>query len=235
MLIAALFPLLLLISVCPFIYLLIALYSAWDFFGNSRQSAPSPAFTPPVSILKPVRGVDPDAYENFASFCRQDYPEYEMVFCIGAHDDPVFPVIEKLRQDFPERDIRVLYGSERAAANDKVAKLARLSNEAKYEHLVISDSDVRVRPDYLRQIVAQLASPEIGAVTCLYVSTHDNSVVERLQTIGMISDFYAGLLVARNSTESSLLWDQPSQQRVHGWLNLADTRESRISRQTTCS
>lgn len=196
MLISALY-LLLLLSICPFLYLLIALYSAWDFFRNSCHRSLSSDFTPPVSILKPVRGVDPDAYENFASFCRQDYPEYEIVFCVGDNDDPVLPVIEKLQRDFPERCIRMLYGSGRTAANDKVAKLARLSSEAKYEHLVISDSDVRVRPDYLRKIIAPLAKPSIGAVTCLYVSIHDQSVVERLQTIGMISDFYAGLFVAR--------------------------------------
>jgi ceramide glucosyltransferase len=196
MFISALY-LLLLLSICPFLYLFIALYSAWDFFRNSRRCATSSDFTPPVSILKPVRGVDPDAHENFASFCRQEYPQYEIVFCVGDNEDPVLPVIEKLQGDFPERSIRVLYGSGRTAANDKVAKLARLSSEAKYEHLVISDSDVRVRPDYLRKIVAPLAAPEIGAVTCLYVSIDDRSIVERLQTIGMISDFYAGLLVAR--------------------------------------
>jgi ceramide glucosyltransferase len=141
--------------------------------------------------------VDPDAYENFASFCRQDYPEYEIVFCVGSAEDPILPVIEKLKRDFPERSIRILYGSGRSAANDKVAKLARLATEAKYEHLVISDSDVRVRPDYLRKIIAPLADSRIGAVTCFYVSTGDTNLVEKLQSVGMISDFYAGLLVAK--------------------------------------
>lgn len=183
------------VAAIPFIYYLIALYSCVRFF-RARRPALS-GFTPPVSNLKPIRGIDPDAYENFASFCRQDYPEYEIVFCVGGTEDPVLPVIEKLQLDFPQRSIRVLYGSGRTAANDKVAKLARLSSEAKYEHLVISDSDVRVGPDYLRKIVAPLAAPSIGAVTCLYVSTHDGNVVEQLQSIGMMSDFYAGLLVAR--------------------------------------
>jgi ceramide glucosyltransferase len=195
MLISAL-HVLLLVSTFPFIYLLIALYSAWDFFRNARDFS-STGFTPPISNLKPVRGVDPDAYENFASYCKQDYPEYEIIFCVGTHDDPILPVIDKLKRDFPDRNIRVLYGSGRTAANDKVAKLARLSSEAKYEHLIISDSDVRVRPDYLRRIIAPLADPRIGAVTCLYLSTGDSNLVEELQSIGMISDFYAGLLVAK--------------------------------------
>jgi ceramide glucosyltransferase len=91
----------------------------------------------------------------------------------------------------------VLFGSGRVAANDKVAKLVRLANEAAYEYLVINDSDVRVRRDYLRKIVAPLSDPKIGAVTCLYVSTGDRTFIDTLQTVGMLSDFYAGLLVAR--------------------------------------
>jgi ceramide glucosyltransferase len=189
--------LLLVVASFPFIYLLIALYGTWDFFKRRPELKEESHFTPPISTLKPVRGVDPDAYENFASFCRQDYPEYEVVFCVGGTEDPILPVIEKLQRDYPERSIRVLYGSGRAAANDKVAKLARLASEAKYEHLVISDSDVRVRPDYLRKTIAPLADPRVGAVTCLYVSTGETNLVEDLQSIGMISDFYAGLLVAK--------------------------------------
>ncbi len=186
------------LAALPFIYYLIAIYSSWRFFRNRPLgTAGKSSFTPPVSILKPVRGLDPDAYENFASFCRQDYPKYEIVFCVGATDDPVVSVIEQLQRDFPDRSIRVLFGSRRQATNDKVAKLARLTNEARYEYLVINDSDVRVQPDYLRTIVAPLSTAAVGAVTCFYVSTGENTFIENLQTVGMVSDFYAGLLVAR--------------------------------------
>ncbi len=109
-----------------------------------------------MSNLKPIRGLDPDAYENFASFCRQDYPEYEIVFCVGDASEPALPTIQRLIRDFPECQIRVLIGSGRVATNDKVAKLARLTAEAKYETVVMSDSDVRVQPDYLRTVVAGL-------------------------------------------------------------------------------
>lgn len=183
------------LATLPFIYYLLAIYGSRRFFSQ-REIEPS-GFTPPLSILKPVRGLDTDAYENFASFCKQDYPEYEIVFCLSSRDEPALPVIEILRRNFPERRIRVLFGSGRVAANDKVAKLVRLAEEAAHEHLVISDSDVRVRPDYLRKIVAPLADPKIGAVTCLYVSTGDRTFTDTLQTAGMLSDFYAGLLVAR--------------------------------------
>ena len=186
------------VATFPFIYYLIALYSSWRFFHRAPQSVSlRSSYTPPVSNLKPIRGIDPDAYENFASFCRQDYPEYELLFCVGDKEDPVVPILEKLIRDFPERRIRVLYGTGSGAPNDKVAKLARLVSEAEHEVVVISDSDVRARPDYLRTVVAPLADPKVGAVTCFYVPTEEKSLAESLQTIGMVSDFYAGILVAR--------------------------------------
>jgi len=186
-----------LIAAIPFIYYLIAIYSSWRFFRvSATQHSAASSFMPPVSILKPVRGLDPDAYENFASFCRQDYPEYEIVFCVGDRSDPVLGVIEQVVHDFPECKIRVLFGSGRVATNDKVAKLARLSHEARYEFLVINDSDVRAEPGYLRTVVAPLAEPNVGAVTCFYAPTDEKTLVQHLQSVGMLSDFYAGILVA---------------------------------------
>jgi ceramide glucosyltransferase len=185
------------VATFPFIYYLIAIFSAFRFFADptARPNHRS-NYTPPVTNLKPVRGLDPDAYENFASFCRQDYPEHEILFCVDR-DDKAVPVLEKLKEDFPNCNIRILYGSGREAINDKVARLARLASEAHYETVVISDSDVRVQPDYLRTVVAPLADPAVGAVTCFYAHTKENALAEHLQTIGMLSDFYAGILTAR--------------------------------------
>ena len=186
------------VATFPFIYYLIALYSSWRYFrSTTAPKAANVPFLGPISNLKPIRGLDPDAYENFASFCRQDYPDYEILFCVDSADDPAVPVIQKLCRDFPQRRIRVLFGSGRDAPNDKVAKLARLADEARHELLVISDSDVRVQPDYLRTVVAPLADPQVGAVTCFYVPADDSTLVHSLQSIGMVSDFYAGILVAR--------------------------------------
>jgi ceramide glucosyltransferase len=187
------------IAAIPSIYYALAFFSSVRFFLAAPADAgdEKSGFEPPVSILKPVRGLDPDAYENFASFCRQDYADYEILFCVGDTNDPVFPLLERLVREFPEHRIRILIGSGRDAVNDKVAKLVRLVNEASYEYLVINDSDVRVKPDYLRKIVAPLANPKIGAVTCFYVPTEDTSWVQRLQDVGMLSDFYPGILVAK--------------------------------------
>jgi ceramide glucosyltransferase len=185
------------IAVFPFVYYLLAIFSVARFFSDPTvRPNPASGYTPPVTNLKPVRGLDPNAYENFASFCRQDYPEYEILFCVDRNDEAV-PVLEKLVRDYPERNIRLLFGSGREAINDKVARLARLAGEARHETVVISDSDVRVAPDYLRTVVAPLADPAAGAVTCFYVHEQEGTLAEHLQTVGMLSDFYAGILTAR--------------------------------------
>jgi ceramide glucosyltransferase len=183
------------IAAIPFIYYLIAIFSSWRYF-HQRMPASDPRFTPPVSNLKPIKGLDPEAYENLASFCCQDYPDYEIVFCVDAEDASVISVLDRLKAAFPERRIRVLYGSGRVATNDKVAKLARLVEEAEHEVVVISDSDVRVQPDYLRRITAPLSDKKVGAVTCFYAPTEITTFADQLQTAGMTSDFYPGVLVA---------------------------------------
>ena len=186
------------VAAIPFIYYALAIFSSFRFFLATRAKVGKTGeFVPPVSNLKPVRGLDPEAYENFASFCRQDYPDYEILFCVGDTSDPVFPVLQQPVRDFPERQIRIVVGAGRNATNDKVAKLTRLVEEASHEYLVISDSDVRVEPDYLRKVIAPLANPKTGAVTCFYAPTEESTWVQRLQDVGMVSDFYPGILVAK--------------------------------------
>jgi ceramide glucosyltransferase len=191
---------LLIIAAIPFVYYGIALFSCLRYFLTAKLIFNE--FLPPVSILKPVRGLDPEAYKNFASFATQDYPAYEILFCVGDLSDPALPVLQQIKQDFPKARIRIVIGSGREATNDKVAKLARLVEEAAYEHLVINDSDVRVEPNYLRRLVAPLADPAVGAVTCFYVPTKETTIkettwVQGLQDVGMLSDFYPGILVAK--------------------------------------
>jgi ceramide glucosyltransferase len=173
------------------------LYSTSRFFATSalRGVPPRQDFTPPVSCLKPIRGLDIEAYENYASFCHQDYPHYEILFCVDE-DDPAVPVVKRLMADFPDKNIRILYGSGRSAINDKVARLVRLVAEAQYDLLVITDGDVRVQPDYLRTVVAPFRDPQVGGATCLYVAAKEMTFVERLNSIGMSSDFFAGIMVA---------------------------------------
>src|SRR5256885_133117 len=153
----------------PLVYYLLSFYCIIEYFLSVRKLPPrNDSFAPAASILKPVRGVDRDAYENFASYCRLDYPEYELVFAMADRNDPVISVLEKLRRDFPERQIRFVTGVERLGENSKVNNLCRLVKVAKYDLLVMTDSDVRVEPRYLREVAAPFVDPAVGAVTSFY-------------------------------------------------------------------
>jgi len=181
----------------PLAYYLVSIFAAGRFFGRRGDpAAESPSFTPPVSIVKPIYGLDRETYENYASFCAQDYPEYEILFCVSDEADPAVAVIHKIIQDFPDRAIRLLIGSEPLGVSDKVNKLCRMAREAKHETLIVSDSDVRVDVDYLREVVAPFQDARVGGVTCLYRGLTDNSLAADLEAIGNSTDFAAGVLIA---------------------------------------
>jgi ceramide glucosyltransferase len=129
--------------------------------------APKGTFTPRVSILKPLHGADRRSYARFATFCRQDYPDYEILFGVQSANDPAAAVVEKLRADFPLVPIR-LFVAPVTGANPKVSTLQKLAAEAAGEILSLSDADVSVEGDYLRAVVAPLQDPSIGVVTCPY-------------------------------------------------------------------
>ena len=154
-------------------------------------------FTPPVSVLKPMRGLEHEAYENLASFCRQDYPEYEILIAVDDGRDPAIPIIEKLIRDFPGVPIRLIVGSGISGANNKVVKLCRLLPEARHELLVMSDSDIRVKPDYLRCVASPFRDPSVGAVTCLYLGMTKRNLWSELEDLNMTSDLLPSVIVAR--------------------------------------
>jgi ceramide glucosyltransferase len=188
----------LLLAVLPFVYYLLSIHCVIAYFRAARNVPKHKVpFHPPASIVKPVRGLDYEAYENFASFCRLDYPEYELLFAVSDPCDPVIPVIEKLRADFPERAIRLITNVPYVGASDKVNNLCQLAQNAKYDLLVMSDSDVRVQPDYLQQVAAPFADPEVGVVTAFYKSLSSGTLASNLDALGMYMDSAPAALVAR--------------------------------------
>src|SRR2546426_688486 len=188
----------LLAALSPFAYYALAAYCGWEFFRTLRR-LPSLArsFPPPASILKPVRGLDREGYENFASFCRLDYPEYEVVFAVVEPDDPVIPIIQKLQREFPKCAIRLVAGIERSGTSPKMSNLCRLVKEAKYDLLVISDSDVRVEPDYLLDVAAPFADLKVGVVTAFFRGLTEGGFAADVDAVGVPTDASASTLVAR--------------------------------------
>jgi ceramide glucosyltransferase len=185
----------------PLFYYLVGIYSAWRFFRVAhRAQGQTPRATDemrPISVLKPVRGLDPDAYENFASFCRQDYPEFEILFALNDAEDPAAPIVQKLIADFPGRSIRLIVVEERLGPNTKVSNLCRLVREARHPLLVITDSDVRVEPGYLRSVAAMFRDPGVGGVTALYRGRDNLRFVAAMDCVGSSAAFCGAALVAR--------------------------------------
>lgn len=165
--------------------------------GWARRDAPAGEAGPPITILKPLCGLEPDLYENLRSFCDQDYPEFQVLFGVRDADDPALAVARRLVREFPQRDLRVVVDDRLIGSNRKVSNLANMLPAASHELLVIADSDIRVGSDYLSHLAAPLARPEVGLVTCLYRARPDASLWSRLGAMGVNEGFLPSVLVAR--------------------------------------
>jgi ceramide glucosyltransferase len=219
----------LILALAPLAYYLLAFYCVVEYFRSQRRKPINREFTPPLSVLKPVRGLDREVYENFASYCRLDYPEYEIVFAVAEPDDPVISVIEKLQRDFPERKIRLVTKIPRKGANNKVNNLCALVEAASYNHLVMADSDIRVDPDYLREVAAPFADPLVGAVTTFPRCIPGGNIVADLDAIGLSADSIPGALVARKlegKVQFAFGWTMATTKKhlaeIGGWEGMAN-------------
>lgn len=190
------------------VYMLLALIGARSFERALRASTNSAAaFAPDVSILKPLKGVDPHMYAGFVSHCLQQYPgRFELLFGVNTMDDPAVSEIHRLQSEFPECDIRLVECRERLGTSGKVSSLIQLLREARYSHVIINDSDIRVGPHYLAHILGQFASPgvkPVGMVTAPYLGRTAPegptlTLWARLEALGISTDFIPGVLTARH-------------------------------------
>ena len=138
-------------TVSSSIYYLLCLWSAARFLRERRAvGADSTPALPPISMLKPLKGTDPEIYESFRSHCLQNYPEYEIIFGVNDPNDPAIESVKQLQREFPDRRIQLLVSSKILGANVKVSNLAQMLTEARHNHLIVNDSDIRVEPDYLQ-------------------------------------------------------------------------------------
>ncbi len=217
-------------------YYLVCLWSARSYLRDriALQEAddaeiPAAPALPPVSILKPLKGEDPEIYASFRTHCRQDYPEYEIVFGVSDPNDPALHAVEQLRREFPDRPIQVIVCPQSLGANTKVSNLAHMARVAKYQHFVVSDSDVRVPKNYLRRIMEPLAERDVGMVTCLYRGISGETLGSRLESLGISTDFCAGVLVARSleggirfGLGSTMAFRRPDLEAIGGFESFVD-------------
>jgi ceramide glucosyltransferase len=183
------------LAVCGMGFLLLCLWSARTFLRDSRRTAEK--FAPPVSILKPLRGVDPQMYESFRSHCMQDYPEYEIIFGVSDPTDPAAEAVERLMREFPQCRIRLVLCDQILGNNRKVSNLVQMLPKARYGHVLVNDSDIYVTPDYLRRVMAEFSDSRVGMVTCPYRGIAAGTLGSKLESIGISTEFIPGVLVAR--------------------------------------
>ena len=174
-------------------YYIYTIYAAHRFF--SQPESTNAHFQPSVSILKPVCGRDRDAYENLASFCCQQYSTYQIIFAVQDGADSGIAVIRQIIHDFPAIDIQLVVSDRALGSNRKVSNLANAFTKAIYDVILLADSDVRVKPNYLQQVVQPLSNPKVGVVTCLYRSITEGWLTE-LEALSSATEFLPGVLVS---------------------------------------
>src|ERR1039457_7427718 len=183
-----------------FFYLLCS-WSLADFLADRRKKLNRPPIPgnqfPPVSILKPLKGVDPEMWQSFCSHCEQEYPQYQLIFGVSDANDPAIEVVRKLQAKYPHLPIELMVCERALGTNIKVSNLAQMLPGARYEVVVVNDSDIGVPPDYLRKVVTPLTDPSVGMVTCLYRAVAGASLGSRLEAVSISTDFVPGVLSAR--------------------------------------
>jgi ceramide glucosyltransferase len=183
-------------ALCGVAYYLLVIWAGIRFL-RKRPDETQAGLAPPVSILKPVYGADSGTYENFRSHCLQDYPEFEIIFALNEASDAALPLVERLQREFPERSIRFVVCPDIYGTNRKLGKLIHVLPQARYQHLLINDGDVRVPADYLQRVMEPFADDSVGMVTCLYRGVPGRTLGSKLEALGINTDFTAGVLVAR--------------------------------------
>jgi ceramide glucosyltransferase len=163
---------------------------------RTRATGGVPVELPPVTVLKPLCGAEPGLYENLRSFCRQDYPEFQIVFGVGAADDPALDVAARLEAEFPKLRIDVVVDDRQHGHNRKISSLINMLKYARHDVLVMADSDVCVGPDYLTHVTAPLSDKKVGLVTCLYHAEPTQSIWSRLGAMYVNEWYMPSVLLA---------------------------------------
>ncbi|MGZ7029979.1 MAG: bacteriohopanetetrol glucosamine biosynthesis glycosyltransferase HpnI, partial [Terriglobales bacterium] len=183
-----------------FFYSLSALGLA-SFLRDRRKKLKQPPLPesqlPPVSILKPLKGVDPEIWESFCSHCEQEYPQFELIFGVSDPGDPAIELVRKLQRKYPNLAIELMVCDRVLGTNIKVGNLVQMLPAARHELLLVNDSDIRVPADYLRRVVTPLCDHSVGLVTCLYHGVAEPTLGSRLEALGISTDFVPGVLSAR--------------------------------------
>lgn len=182
-------------------FYVIQIWSAHQFFRP--RPAPEPPFQPSVTVLKPLKGVDVELHENLASFCRQQYPQFQLICGVADADDPAVSVVRRLQREFPHVDLQLIVDARVYGANYKVGNLHNMYQHARHDVIVLADSDIRVGPDYLTRVVAPLRDPGVGVSTCLYRAISTGGLPTVIEALFVNTDFANLVMLARKVEKAS--------------------------------
>ena len=153
-------------------------------------------FTPPVSVLKPVRGLEKNLLRNLKTIATQDYPDYQVIYSVQDPQDPAYPILKEIQQELGKERISVVISTVEAGANGKVNNLLGAIQEARHDIIIISDSDTYLQPDYIKNIVNPLANPDVGCVCTPFKVTKADSWYEKMELLTMNADFMPSVMFA---------------------------------------
>ena len=177
-------------------YLILVWVAVLRFRKQDGAAARVAAELPPVTLLKPVHGIEPQLRDSLESFFRLDYPQFEIIFGARSLDDPALAIVRDLMCKHPQVPVKLVASGEPGWPNAKCWSLGKMVSEAKFDYLVISDSDVEIAPDYLRQLIPPLLEPDVGCVTTVYRGKPTGGLWARLEGLGMSVEMTSGVLVA---------------------------------------
>ncbi|WP_267384419.1 glycosyltransferase [Cyanobacterium sp. uoEpiScrs1] len=199
-----------------------------QYFLKNSKSDIIDSFTPPLTVLKPVRGLEKNLKHNLCTIATQDYPNYQVIYSVQDPEDLAFPILKEIQEKFGSSRISIVVSTLEVGANGKINNLLGAIKEARHDIIVISDSDTNLRPDYLKKIVAPLDNPEVGCVCTLFKVTKGDSWFEKMELLSINADFIPSVIFAEVTGASnaclgpSIAIKQSTLKEIGGLDSLAD-------------
>lgn len=213
-------------TIISIFYYVFSLFCTILFF--SKKVDTDETYLPPVSVLKPINGIEDGIYENFTSYCKQDYPDYQIIFGVRDSNDSAIDMIKKVINAFPQKDIELVICNDSIGINPKINNLNNMYKKSKHDIILTNDSDTRVNGNYLKKVVSPFRDKNVGLVTCVYRENNLNNLTSIIESISINHEFLPSIMVAHMIEDLSYAFGativirRDTLESVGGFKELAD-------------